>query len=420
MLSLSSCERHPRPNVVVIVIDTLRADRLPFYGYPKDTMPFLNRLAAKSTVFAKAYAGSSWTAPATASIFTGLYPFQHGVIMGLLAQKQMIKKNPAIKINRIPENLRTLPEVFQANGYRTFGISDNANISKRQGFEQGFDKLQCFSHLGAKAINQKLLELEKEIKSSSRYFLYIHYNDPHRPYKLSLNAEEQSGVRNLDLKLIYDKELTYVDHRIRELYRRFGWKRDTLIVVTADHGEEMMEKGFYGHGATLFNTAIHVPLLFFYPGSKSVAPGKVPAAVSTLDILPTLNALLGFPAIEYLSGKDISPLLRNSRAASEDRHIYSHLQLKNANRDDVVHKASIFKDYKYMYQSGGGVSLLFNLVKDPQENRDLYSSNQKLAQKLAADYFNFERSCKRFNPDYVGIKLDKESIEHLKSLGYIQ
>jgi len=196
MLSLSSCERHPRPNVVVIVIDTLRADRLPFYGYPKDTMPFLNRLAAKSTVFAKAYAGSSWTAPATASIFTGLYPFQHGVIMGLLAQKQMIKKNPAIKINRIPENLRTLPEVFQANGYRTFGISDNANISKRQGFEQGFDKLQCFSHLGAKAINQKLLELEKEIKSSSRYFLYIHFLFSGLPFTASTRRRWRGFCRS--------------------------------------------------------------------------------------------------------------------------------------------------------------------------------------------------------------------------------
>jgi choline-sulfatase len=420
VLAISSCARPPRPNVVVIVIDTLRADRLPFYGYPKDTMPFLNGLARNSTVFAKAYAGSSWTAPATASIFTGLYPFQHGVIMGLMAQKKNIKINPAIKINRIPDDVQTLPEVFKANGYRTFGVCDNANISNRQGFEQGFDTLLTFCHLGGKTINQKLLELEKEIKSTSRYFLYIHYNDPHRPYKVSLGEEERSGDRITDFKLAYDKELTLVDRCIRELYRRFGWDRNTLIVVTADHGEEMMEKGFYGHGRSLYNTAIHVPLLFYYPGGKHISAGKVPDAVSTLDILPTLNGLLGFATIPYLAGQDLSPQLRNPGAASEARYIYSHLHLKKVNREDIIHHTAIFKDFKYIYRSQGGTQFFFNLKTDPQEATNIYAVSQQPAKELAASYFKFERDCKRFNPDYVDIKLDKKSIEQLKSLGYIR
>jgi len=418
LLTVFSCKKHLRPNVVVILIDTLRADRLSFYGYNKDTTPFLNSIAHKSTVFNKTYSGSSWTAPATASIFTGLYPFQHGVVMGLLAQLKIIQKDPTIRINRIPENLQTMPEVFKANGYRTFGISDNNNICQGQGFGQGFDKLLNFSHKGAKTINQKLLELEKEIQSSSRYFLYIHYNDAHRPYKLSLREKEKSGDRIEDFRRTYDKELALIDDCIRQLYRRFGWARNTLIVVTADHGEEMMEKGFYGHGKTLFNTVIHVPLLFFYPGSKIVVPGKVPAPVSTLDILPTLNSLLGFADIADLSGKDLSPLLKNPGATVKARYIYSHLQLKRTK--DVVHKASIFNDYKYIYQSEGESNLFFNLKKDPQENNNLYFSNQKRANKLAANYFNFERYCTRFNPEYVGIKLDKKNIEHLKTLGYIQ
>jgi choline-sulfatase len=420
LLTVFSCKKPPRPNVVVILIDTLRADRLPFYGYAKDTMPFLTTLAPKSSVFATAYAGSSWTAPATACIFTGLYPFQHGVVMGLAAQLKIIQKDPTIRINRIPENLQTLPEVFKANGYRTFGISDNANICQAQGFAQGFDKLLNFSHKGAKTINEKLLELEKEIKSSPRYFLYVHYNDAHRPYKLSLSEKEQSGDRIEDFRRIYDKELALIDNCIRQLYRRFGWERNTLIVVTADHGEEMMEKGFYGHGTSLFNTVIHVPLLFYYPSGKSVVPGKVQSSVSTLDILPTLNSLLGFKDIGDLSGKDLSPLLGNPGTVVEARFIYSHLQLKKAGQADIVHKAAISKDYKYVYQSVGESSLFFNLKKDPQELNNLYFSNQGLAKKLAASYFNFERSCTRYNPDYVGIKLDNKSIEQLKTLGYIQ
>jgi len=419
-LTVSSCKNYPRPNVVVIVIDTLRADRLPFYGYPKDTTPFLNSLARKSSIFAKAYAGSSWTAPATASIFTGLYPFQHGVVMGLAAQLKIIQKNPDFKINRIPENVQTLPEVFKANGYRTFGISDNPNISRRQGFAQGFDRLMSFTHEGARSINQKLLALEKEIRSSPRYFLYIHYNDPHKPYKFSLREEERTGNRINDFKLLYDKEVTLVDDCIRELFQRFGWKQNTLVVVTADHGEEMMEKGFYGHGKTLFNTVIHVPLLFYYPGSKGVVAGTVPSPVSTLDIVPTLSSLLGFAGMEDLAGMDLTPLLKNPGKAVKPRHIFSHLQLKSAGSADIVQKAAIFNDYKYIYQSEGESSLFFNLKNDPQENSNLYSSDQQRANKLAATYFNFERHCKRFNPDYVGIRLDKKSLENLKTLGYIQ
>jgi len=415
-----SCKKAPRPNVVVIVIDTLRADRLSFYGYPKDTTPFLSTLAPRSTVFSTAYAGSSWTAPATASIFTGLYPFQHGVVMGLAAQLKAIQKDPNIRINRIPESVQTLPEALKAGGYRTFGISDNANICQGQGFAQGFDKLLNLSHQGAKAMNQKLLELKKEIKSSAHYFLYIHYNDAHRPYKLPLSKKEQSGDRIEDLKRRYDKELALIDGCIRQLYRRFGWERNTLIVVTADHGEEMMERGFYGHGTSLFNTVIHVPLLFYYPESKRVAPGKVSSAVSTLDILPTLNSLLGFADIGDLSGIDLSPLLKDPGTAAKARSIYSHLQLKKVGQADVVHKASIAKDFKYIYQSVGESSLFFNLKKDPQELNNLYFNNQALAKKLAANYFNFERNCKRYNPDYVGIKLDNKSIEQLKTLGYIQ
>jgi arylsulfatase A-like enzyme len=420
LLSVVSCKKAPRPNVVVILIDTLRADRLPFYGYPKVTTPFLNELASRSTVFEQAFAGSSWTAPATASIFTGLYPFQHGVVMGLAAQLQIIKKDPNIKINRIPDNVLTMPEVFKANGYRTFTVADNANISRAQGFHQGFDRMVCLSHRGAPAVNSEVLKLEREIKGKTPYFLYIHYNDPHKPYKLALAPGEGNGERIHDQKLVYDKELALVDASIRELFQRFGWKRDTLVVVTADHGEEMFERGFYGHGRTLFNTVIHVPLLFFYPESGRVQGGRVPGPVSTLDILPTLSSLLRFGKLRDVAGIDLAPQLRDPGQPAPQRPIFSHLHLKASGRDDVVHKASLFANYKYIYQSNAETSQFFDLAKDFSEQRNLYSGRTAQANKLAARYFQFERSCKRFNPGYVDIQLDDKSIEHLKTLGYIQ
>ena len=188
--------KHPaRPNIVLVVIDTLRADHLPFYGYPKETTPFLSELAAQGVVFENAYAASSWTSPATASIFTSLYPFQHGVTMGLLAQMQLIKKDPRIKVNRIPKELTTLPEALRINGYRTFGVSDNFNISENQGFGQGFDRFLSFSHRGGQFINEQILQLKKEILAGGKYFLYVHYNDPHRPYRIPLEEDEKSGDR---------------------------------------------------------------------------------------------------------------------------------------------------------------------------------------------------------------------------------
>lgn len=419
-LGPASCSKPPRPNVVLIVIDTWRNDHVPFHGYAENTMPFLAGVAERGVDFTRAYSGSSWTAPATASIFTGLYPFQHGVVMGLLAQKKTLRKDPTIKINRIPAAVQTLPELFKANGYRAFGISDNPNISKRQGFEQGFDWLLTHRHTGAANVNRLLLEREKEILSPGPYFLYIHYNDPHRPYKMTLDEREKTGDWLRDMKRMYDKELAHVDGRIEELYRRFGWGRDTLLVVTADHGEEMMEKGVYGHGSSLYNTAIRVPLLFHHPGDGRIVRGKADAEVSNLDIMPTLNALLGFRKLEGLSGEDLGPWLADPGRPARPRTLYSHLQVKGLRRTDFEQKAAIASDLKYMFQTPHALSLFFDLKQDPGEAQNLYASRQAEAKKLAASYFHFERTAKRHNPDYVGIQLDAKSIEHLKTLGYIQ
>ena len=411
--------KHPaRPNVVLVVIDTLRADHLPFYGYPKETAPFLSRLAARGVVFENAYAASSWTAPATASIFTSLYPFQHGVTMGLLAQKRLIKKAPRIKINRIPEDLTTLPEALRINGYRTFGVSDNTNISDRQGFEQGFDRLLSFTHEGGRFINNQVLQLEKEILAGEKYFLYVHYNDPHRPYKIPLAEDEKSGDRTTDMIANYDKEIAHVDQCIKELYDRFGWSYNTLLIVTADHGEEMNEKGVFGHGKSLLNTVIHVPLLFSYPDEGLFAGKRLTANVSTMDILPTILSFLDFRRLKKLSGQDLKPELKGAAKSSNDRFIFSHLQVKMSGRKDKLQEACLYQDYKYIYKFPKGHSL-FYLKNDPGERKNRYAHEGKIAKMLATNLFTYEKDSPRYNAAYVDIELDKKSIEQLRTLGYI-
>ncbi len=412
-------KRPPRPDVVLVVIDTLRADRLPFYGYPKETAPFLTRLAARGVVFDKAYAASSWTAPATASIFTGLYPFQHGVVMGLLAQMRLIRRYPHIEINRIPEEVTTLPEVFRRGGYKTFGFSDNGNISYHQGFEQGFDRLETFVHKGARFINEQVLGLEKEIRSGGPYFLYLHYNDVHLPYKIPLEESEKTGDKTTDMKAMYDKEIALVDSCLEELYTRFDWSRNTLLVVTSDHGEEQREKGYYGHGKTLYNTNIHVPLLFFWPERKLFSEKRPAVNVSTMDIMPTFASLLGFRWLEGLAGEDLTPVIKGKIRGAAERYVYSHLHHKPNTPKETVQEACLFGDYKYIFESSG-VHSLFNLRGDPGEDRNIYSEEQETASRLATNMFAFEKSCPRYNPDYVDIQLDKKSIEQLRALGYVR
>ena len=336
----------PRPNVVLVVIDTLRADRLRFYGYPKETAPFLSKLAAHGVVFEKAYSASSWTAPATASILTGLYPFQHGVVVGLQAQKRLIRKQPHIRINRIPEIVTTLPEVFRQGGYRTFGFADNCNITDQQGFDQGFDRLNSFIHKGGRFLNQQVLDLKGEILAGSPYFLYLHYNDVHRPYKIRLDESQKTGDRTTNMKMIYDREIDLVDSCLEKLYAELGWAQNTLVIVTADHGEEQNERGFYGHGRTLFNTVIHVPFVLFWPEQKLFSAKRISQNVSTIDILPTLDSLLGFNPVKELAGHSLVPLLKRAGRALAERYVYSHLHHKEDAPKSSVHEASIHGDFK--------------------------------------------------------------------------
>ncbi len=172
----------PSQNVVVILVDTLRADHLPFYGYKKDTAPFLSSLAKKSIIFDRAFSACSYTAPAVASVFTSLYPSQHGVITGHFANIRLQKKNQTVTFDRIPEELTTLAEEMKNAGYKTYGVADNLNITTEMGFTQGFDKFSTFRYEGAPKVNETVKSWAAELNSGGKYYLYIHYMDPHEPY----------------------------------------------------------------------------------------------------------------------------------------------------------------------------------------------------------------------------------------------
>ncbi|MEN8154876.1 MAG: sulfatase [Acidobacteriota bacterium] len=431
------------PNIVLIIVDTLRADHLPFYGYKENTTPFLNKIAEKSTVFNRTFAASSWTAPSTASIFTSLYPFQHKVLMNMLATITFNLINPdfSIKLNRIPQEIVTLGEVFKEKGYSTFGFADNTNIGKKESFDQGFDTFVTFNYKKGENLNRSIIEHSEEIKKSKRYFMYVHYMDPHQP-----NAEREAwfktrtlkkvankNIKNRDNKekiynenLLYDSEINFTDSKIEELFKLFNWDKNTLFVFSADHGEELWDHGRWGHGYSLYNEVIRVPLFFYYPGGNFKS-GNIRQNVSTIDILPTFREFIGLNSDSVNEGVSLLDLLENGEKKNVNgRYIYSHLVEKRMRQG----KPALFESYGVIQDNMVYIrtlpgkkmrfkKLLFDINSDFGQKKNLYESSGNEAEKLKAVYLKFRKSSKKFKQDISNYKSNKKEMEKLKTLGYI-
>lgn len=233
-------------------------------------------------LFEQAWAASSTTAPATASIFTGLYPSEHGVITGFLAHRKLHQETQDLTLNRIPAQLMTMGEAFKAAGYRTYCLSDNLNISPDMGFNQGFDRFHTMRNQTAEAMNRILREWHPEITSSGQYFLYLHYMDPHAPYQPRSPWYQHKGTDLQRLVSAYDSEIHYVDEKLRQMFELFGWRDNALVIVLADHGEELRDHGKTGHGKTLYREVLHVPFFFHHPAWNRER--RIAGDVSTMDL----------------------------------------------------------------------------------------------------------------------------------------
>lgn len=411
----SGCKRHPSPNIVLIIIDTMRADHLPFYGYKKqDTAPFMTTLAQQGTVFLNPHAPSSWTAPATASIHTGLYPFQHGVTMGLVATR-----NLKTKAHRIPDNITTIAEMLKQKGYGTFGISCNLNICELQGFHQGFDKFKWFYYRDERKMQAQLFDWIDEIKKQERYFLYIHYNDPHDPYHTRAPWYVKGENKEADDIARYDSEINYVDAKINEVFQRLQMDRDTLIIITGDHGESFGEHYWHKHGWTLYREEIMVPLVFYFPQEDRRA-GQIAIPVTTVDIFPTIREYLGIDAFQPEAGLNLMPLIKGEEPSEKfkNRDIFSHLQTRNLK---VLLKATISGGWKSIYDEKQKRNPeLFHIQEDPLEKKNLYKKETELFMKLRQIFLDFEKRCKKFEPQIKKTTLSDEKKKELKTLGYVQ
>ena len=422
LLGLSACGPHAKqrqPNVVLLVIDTLRFDHLPFYGYKINTAPFLTDLSAQGSIFETCYATSTMTSPSTASIMTSLYPFQHGVHKGLIVTLNQQAENLTVRLNSIPSSVLTLSEWLRENGYRTFAVSDNFNICDAEGFTQGFDHFVVMNDRGADKVNRQVMRWEKQLSAAQPYFLYLHYMDPHAPF-LAHEPWYVPGADELQENLAkYDSEIRFVDEQIRELFNKLAWEENTILVVTADHGEEFRDHGQTGHGKNLYNETLRVPLLI-RADSLGLRPKRIAGAVSGLDIMPTIGDILGMDMPKGLSGISLSPFIKNSGNMPE-RPIFATLLASRPGGSDAALRATIWEQWKFIV-TDEMFRELYDTRRHPRELINLVgrSDSEALVNKLNGFFLSFKSRCPVFPQDFKQKKVDAKLLEELKTLGYVQ
>lgn len=413
----------PDCNVVVILVDTLRADHLPTYGYQRDTAPFITSLMDKSTVFERAFSSSCWTAPATASVFTSKLPSDHGVITGFLATKSMLKKGNPIQMNRLPQKHRTLGEFMADSGYRTVAVADNLNIGTEMGFDRGFELFKKHKEKGAARVNETAFEFLEEVRGKGPYFLYLHYIDPHAPYSqhnpwYDECAATVSQTKAELWKCAYDSEIRYLDGHIEELFRTYDLLNNSIVIFLSDHGEEFWEHGQRGHGKTLYTELIHVPFAIYHPKWK---PARVQYNVHTMDLMPTLAGILELDKAPEWKGLDLNDLLK-SGAFERDRLIFSE-RLRTPFSKSKWWKRSVIENFGHYILTGEPGKMpkeeLFDLEHDFDEMHDVLKSKPDLARSLALHMATLPSAEVTLDSDSVKVDLDTELAEQLRTLGYL-
>ena len=433
----SPITKKTHPSLLLITIDTLRADRLPFYGYKRNTAPFLGKLAEHGIVFTNAYSTSSWTVPAVTSMVTGVYPSSHGITRG------SIKKAHVYRQERIPRKLPNLPEQLQALGYRTYAITANTHLMKDLGFGRGFDRYDCIGFCTAEKVNRVFLEWKQEIESqNSPVFVWLHYFDPHIPYigrqpwlnqyqsdetegecttissvsrpvKLG-RVLQKKGPRILTLiQSHYDSEINYCDEHIKKLFQEFPSLEQYAVVFTADHGEEFMEHGKLGHGRNLYNNTVRIPLFVRIPGKTSTTTSK--DVVSLIDVAPTLLAIAGGKAPPSWQGR---ALINQKGRVSPMKERYVLAQLNNGIVSPM--KALIGSNWKLIINDKTQDKELYDLMNDHTERTNITTAQPE---KTKQQNDIFQKLVLTLPPAPKAKKnkpLQKDKEEMLRSLGYIQ
>ena len=382
----------PRPNIVIYLVDTLRPDRLGLFGHDRETSPRLESFAEDGVVFEQTYSPSGWTKPAVASVLTGLNPPRHGAIT---------------RTNQLPPQITLLSERLSAYGYQAAAMVCNPNVTGTWGFDQGFE---YFYDVGSDTQETRADEINATVFQhmsaypATPFFYYVHTLDPHAPYDppppyRQMFTDEPAPFRG-PFKLTpetpeprlrhawdkYDAEIAFNDEQFGLLMDRLkadGLYKGALIIFIADHGEELLDHEGGGHGHTLYEELVCVPMVVKFPGN-AYAGQRVKARAALIDIVPTILSYLRVDVPDETEGIDLLPLVRGAGAEFWSRPIFFDLDLERRDGTLNVSKAVLEGDFKY-YEivSPRPKRMLFNIARDPREKLNLAESEPAKAKEMA-------------------------------------
>jgi arylsulfatase A-like enzyme len=454
-----------KPDIILISMDTVRADHTSVYGYDRETTPNLRRFAAESTLYRNAISAANWTAPSHASIFTGMYTLRHGVRFDL----------PNKSLGKLPVGVPTLTEVLARQGYRTAAVVANyAFLADSLGFSRGFNVyrlavpwtvfeqsvypsvLRGVRHRLLPAVKKEMiyvtgekmtgaaLELVDRLAERQPFFLFLNYMDAHWPrappepfrsrfavpnQNLSMRQYLESvvsvdrGERVLteperrDLVAAYDGGIAFLDDQLGILFdalRRAGVYDHSLIIVTSDHGEAFGEKSLMDHGLSVYQDQVHVPLLIKFPGQRE--PSEVGALASGVDLYPTVMEAVGAPVGRYVAGLPLQRMSgRTERAVFAES--YPEWEMWDLLPGLRQTKRAIFRDSWKLIESSTASQALYDLSADSGENRNVLGEQPQVAAEMGAVLSAWQKNLVPVNGPP---RIDKDTLDRLKSLGYVQ
>jgi arylsulfatase len=420
-----------RPDVLVVLIDALRRDHLGAYGYQLPTTPGIDAFAAESVVFTRAYSHSSWTKPSVATLFTSVYPDQHG--MGRVG----FEGDAGFQTDVLPKRLTTLAERFKRSGYRTGAIGTNVHIQKKTGFAQGFSHFFNKRLVTAYQVNELLFDWLESGDQEKPFFAYAHYMDVHFPYKQKLPeergrfgntktrpaapmhwtqvakwAERHLNPKNLAALIArYDEEIAYTDRAFAELV---AWLADTgrldntIVVLVADHGEGFNEHGELQHGYAPYEEVTAIPLMIRLPPVYRQEPGSNDEIVGLADVMPTLLDLVGLDAPRVVQGRSLVPLLLGGQL--RERPIYIEGPGIRGLRGST----------HTLFSPEDGDHQCFDNQADPGETVPLDEPAPEICGRLASALEGLVAQFELIaGSEDTTVTFDAEEVEALRALGYL-
>jgi len=425
-----------KPNIILISIDTLRADHLGCYGYERPTSPTIDTLASQGLLFEDVTSTSPWTLPSHGSLLTGLYPSHHTLKSFYTC---------------LPSDVVTLAEILKSRDFSTGAIVNSFYLSQRYGFARGFDDFTYIKEIAHLRTPSEVGDQAIKWLSVSRgkpFFLFLHYMDVHSDYA-SLPVYEKlfdrryQGIADgstgqlMDFRFgrikfsqadaerlidLYDAGIRQMDDQIARLFGFLESRKllsNSIVIITSDHGEEFLEHGGVLHSRTQYQELIHVPLIFCGPGIPESE--RIKHMVSNVDVMPTLLSMLDIPGPSSTDGFDLCNLWQRPNSKLPRRYLFaeasehSFIPLGDNVRHDI--KRSIrYPRYKLHYDRLTKETQLYDLQYDPGEKTDVVSEHTSLADSMFSDLENF-MTTGRSGP--LLPPLTPDETQHLKSLGYL-